>query len=150
MPCILFLFHFRQPLPFLHQLHHSVQPDGNIKISVSIKPLIVFQFAYLHNNREYTLSIENNTTIFCIPQPSLVGKTTKLQAEMQESCGVRSLISIIIILWLLSLSPSYTSFQHFNVSVREICHCVHPQNGLIRLPFVCICLKRIAQYETWH
>ena len=46
---------------------------------------------------------------------------------MQESCGVRSLISIIIILWLLSLSPSYTSFQHFNVSVREICHCVLPQ-----------------------
>ena len=61
----------------------------------------------------------------------LVGKTTKHQTEIQYSCGMRSLISIIIILWLLCLSPNYTSFQHFNVSVREICHCVHPQNGVM-------------------
>ena len=61
----------------------------------------------------------------------MVGKTTKLQAKMQYSCGVCSLISIIIRLWLLYLSPSYTSFQHFNVYVREICHCVHPQNGVM-------------------
>jgi len=52
----------------------------------------------------------------------LVGKTTKSRTEMQPQCGVRSLISIIMRLWLLCLSPSYTSFQHFNVSVREICH----------------------------
>ena len=44
---------------------------------------------------------------------------------------MRSLISIIIILGLLVLSPSYTLFQYFNVSVREICHCVHPQNGVM-------------------
>ena len=44
---------------------------------------------------------------------------------------MRSLISIIIRLWLLYLSPSYTSFQHFNVSVREICHCILPQNGVM-------------------
>ena len=51
-------------------------------------------------------------------------------------------------LWLLYLSPSYTLFQYFNVSVREICHCDLRENSLIRLPFVCICLKRIAQYEN--
>ena len=61
----------------------------------------------------------------------LVGKTTKRQTEIQYLCGVRSLISIIIILGLLCLSLRYTSFQHFNVSVREICHCVHPQNGVM-------------------
>ena len=44
---------------------------------------------------------------------------------------MRSLISIILRLWLLYLSLRYTSFQHFNVSVREICHCVLPQNGVM-------------------
>ena len=44
---------------------------------------------------------------------------------------MRSLISIIIILGLLVLSPNYTSFQHFNVIVREICHCVLPKNGVM-------------------
>ena len=50
---------------------------------------------------------------------------------MQHLCWVRSLISIIMRLWLLCLSLRYTSFQHFNVSVREICHCVHRQNGVM-------------------
>ena len=85
---------------------------------------------------------------FPIPQASLVGKTTKLQTETQYSCGVRSLISIIIILWLLYLSLRYTSFQHFNRFVREICHCVHPQNGLIRRPFAGTCLKPMLRHGT--
>ena len=79
----------------------------------------------------YTLYQFGAAYNFQVPNQALVGKTTKLQAEIQESCGVRSLISIIIILWLLYLSLRYTSFQHFNVSVREICHCVLPQNGVM-------------------
>ena len=68
---------------------------------------------------------------FHAPGRPLVGKTTKRQTEIQYLCGVRSLISIIIILGLLCLSLRYTSFQHFNVSVREFCHCVHRQNGVM-------------------
>jgi len=49
-----------------------------------------------HGNSQYTLSRLNNTTIFCAPQASLVGKTTKNRTQMQHLCGVRSLISIII------------------------------------------------------
>ena len=78
----------------------------------------------------YTLYQFGAAYNFQAPGWPLVGKTTKLQTKMQYSCGVRSLISIIMRLWLLCLSPSYTSFQHFNVSVREICHCFLPQNEI--------------------
>ena len=62
---------------------------------------------------------------------------------------MRSLISIIMRLWLLYLSLRYTSFQHFSVSVREICHCVLPQNpyaknygNFLVLPMHFLCFKK--------
>jgi len=105
----------RKDRPF-HLRHVHVAAEAAMLAVPALCMYTLYQFGAAYN--------------FQAPGWPLVGKTTKLQTKTQYSCGVRSLISIIMRLWLLCLSPSYTSFQHFNVSVREICHCVLPQNEI--------------------